>query len=75
MKYLAVNLCPYGGVVRDEETLQALNEDSGDFSSTAEATDYACQLLNCEEVRNGIISRGRGKGGYIVVTIQEFVEF
>ncbi len=74
MKYVAVSLCSNGGVVRDQETLEVLNEEIGDFDSFNEAIAHACLRLQCAPLRNGWLTRGHGKGGYLVVTTQELEE-
>lgn len=74
MMHLAVSLCPQGGIVRDEETMEVLNEEIGEFESLSEATAHACLRLQCTHLYNGVITRGEGKGGYMVVTTQELEE-
>ncbi|WED29028.1 hypothetical protein L3V77_24150 [Vibrio sp. DW001] len=74
MMFAAVSLCPMGGIVRDEETMEALTEEVGNFESENEAIAHACLNLQCDHLHNGVISRGKGKGGYMVVTTQELEE-
>lgn len=74
MMYTAILLCPAGGVVRDEETQQVANVEVGDFESMNEAIDHACYQLECAHIHNGVITKGYGKGGYMLVTTQELEE-
>ncbi|WP_187985130.1 hypothetical protein [Vibrio metschnikovii] len=74
MHYAAVMLCPSGGIVRHEETQQVANVLIGDFESMLDAVNQACRDLDCSvlhPVNKGIISKGRGKGGFMVVTTQD----
>lgn len=74
MQYAAVMLCPSGGVVRHEETQQVANVLIGDFESMLDAVNQACRDLDCSvlhPVNRGIISKGRGKGGFMVITTQD----
>ncbi len=71
MKYAAVMLCPDGGVIRHEQTLEVANLLIGDFDSLDDAINQACQDLGCTHLRKGVISKGAGKGGFMLVTTQE----
>lgn len=74
MQYAAVMLCPSGGVIRHEETQQVANVLIGDFESFDDAIHQACRDLDCSvlhPVNKGIISKGRGKGGFMLVTTQD----
>ncbi|WP_217510839.1 hypothetical protein [Vibrio metschnikovii] len=74
MHYAAVMLCPSGGIVRHEETQQVANVLIGDFESMLDAVNQACRDLDCSvlhPVNRGIISKGRGKGGFMVITTQD----
>ncbi|EKO3922816.1 hypothetical protein GCS56_000033 [Vibrio metschnikovii] len=74
MHYAAVMLCPSGGIVRHEETQQVANVLIGDFESMLDAVNQACRDLDCSvlhPVNKGIISKDRGKGGFMVVTTQD----
>lgn len=74
MQYAAVMLCPSGGVVRHEETQHVANVLIGDFESMLDAVNQACRDLDCSvlhPVNRGIISKGRGKGGFMVITTQD----
>lgn len=77
MQYAAVRLCPEGGVVRHEDTQEVSNVLVGDFDSLLDAMNQACGDLDCvvmHPVHSGIISKGRGKGGFMLVTTQELAE-
>lgn len=74
MMYAAVHLCPEGGIVRHETTLQAANVLVGDFPSMEDATKQACIDLKCTELRNSVITKGYGKGGYMLVATQDLEE-
>lgn len=71
MMYAAVELCPQGGVVRHEETQEVVNVLIGDFETEQEAIQQACSVLECTELRHGVMTKGDGKGGYMIVTTQE----
>ncbi len=74
MKYAAVSICPNGGIVRHPDTLEVANVLVGDFESMLDAVNQACTDLDCSvmhPVEKGLISKGRGKGGYMLVTTQE----
>ncbi len=71
MQYSAVRLCPEGGIVRHTDTQEVANELVGDFDTMEEAIQQACKTLKCTHLRNGVISLGYGKGGYMIVDIQE----
>ncbi|MEZ8325487.1 hypothetical protein AB6D00_18195 [Vibrio cyclitrophicus] len=71
MEYSAVFLCPSGGIVRHEEIQQVANVQVGDFESMNDAINQACLTLKCSHLQNGVISKGEGKSGFIVVTNQE----
>jgi len=72
--YAAVSLCPEGGIIRHEETQEVASVPVGEFPSMEDATKQACSDLNCKHLRNGVITKGHGKGGYMVVTTQELEE-
>lgn len=74
MQYAAVMLCPDGGIVRHEETLEVANVLVGDFDSMEDAVNQACHDLSCTHLHKGVISKGRGKGGFMLVTTQELGE-
>lgn len=74
MQYAAVKLCPNGGIVRHEQTQEVANVLIGDFDSIEDAVNQACAELNCKHLRNGVISRGAGQSGFMVVTTQELEE-
>ncbi|HCE1985933.1 TPA: hypothetical protein N2750_003930 [Vibrio parahaemolyticus] len=71
MMYAAVQLCPSGGIVRHEDTQEAASVLIGDFESMDDAVQQACSDLKCKLVRNGVLSKGYGLSGYMVVTTQE----
>ncbi|PNH93090.1 hypothetical protein [Vibrio diazotrophicus] len=77
MEYAAVMLCPEGGVIRHDQTLEVANVLVGDFDSMQDAVNQACRDLDCVVMHpreKGIISKGRGKGGFMLVTTQELEE-
>ncbi|CAH6781717.1 conserved hypothetical protein [Vibrio chagasii] len=74
MEYSAVFLCPGGGIVRHEETQQVANVQVGDFESMEDAVNQACINLECSHLYKGVISKGEGKSGFMVVTNQELEE-
>ncbi|OXX29103.1 MULTISPECIES: hypothetical protein [Vibrio] len=74
MQYAAVMLCADGGIVRHEETFEPANVQVGDFESMDAAIDQACLDLNCTHLHKGVISKGKNKGGFMVVTTQELGE-
>ncbi|EKO3565648.1 hypothetical protein P0E95_001992 [Vibrio metschnikovii] len=71
MQYAAVMLCPSGGVIRHEETQQVANVFVGDFESIDDAIHQACLDLKCQHLHKGVISKGKNKGGFMVVTTQD----
>ena len=71
MEYSAVFLCPSGGIVRHEDTQQVTNVQVGDFDSMDDAVNQACLTLECINLHKGVISKGEGKSGFMVVTNQE----
>ena len=74
MRYAAITLGPDGGIIRHEDTQEVANVLIGDFESMTDAVNQACNVLDCsviQPVNKGIISKGRGKGGYLLVTTQE----
>lgn len=77
MEYAAVMLCPEGGVIRHVDTQEVANVLVGDFDSMQDAVNQACSDLDCVVMHpreKGIISKGRGKGGFMLVTTQELGE-
>lgn len=71
MQYAAVLLCPDGGVIRHEETFEVANILVGDFESYDDAIQQACSTLECKHLHRGVISKGPGKSGFMLVTTQE----
>lgn len=71
MQYAAIMLCPDGGVIRHEHTLEVANLLVGDFDSLDQAIEQACSSLNCTHLVKGVLSKGKGKGGFMLVTTQE----
>lgn len=71
MEYSAVLLCPSGGIVRHEETQQVANVQVGDFDSMDDAVNQACLTLECTHLHKGVISKGEGKSGFMVVSNQD----
>ncbi|MGI9888103.1 hypothetical protein [Vibrio chagasii] len=74
MQYAAVMLCSGGGVIRHEETQEVANVLVGEYESMETAIDQACQELGCVHLFKGVISKGKGKGGFMLVTTQELSE-
>ena len=60
--------------IRHPDTAEIQNEILGKFETEAQAIDYACKTLNCRHIHNGIITKGEGKGGFMVCDAQEFAE-
>ncbi|MFB9135704.1 hypothetical protein ACFSJQ_18560 [Vibrio olivae] len=76
MQYAAITLCPDGGIVRHEDTQEVANVLISEFDSLQDAVNQACIVLNCNVLNpadRGIISKGHGKGGFMLVTTQELV--
>ncbi|MEK1962788.1 hypothetical protein WOB62_12865 [Vibrio parahaemolyticus] len=71
MQYAAVMLCPDGGIIRHEDTLEVANLMVGDFDSLDQAIEEACVSLSCIHLTKGVLSKGDGKGGFMLVTTQE----
>ncbi|WP_277443244.1 hypothetical protein [Vibrio parahaemolyticus] len=71
MEYAAIMLCPDGGIVRHEETQEVANVFVGDFDSLDQAIEQACSSLNCTHLVKRVLSKGKGKGGFMLVTTQE----
>ncbi len=71
MEYAAIMLCPAGGVVRHEDTQEVANVMVGDFDSIDLAIEQACASLSCKHLTKGVLSKGKGKGGFMLVTTQE----
>jgi len=64
-------LCPAGGVIRHEDTQEVANLMVGDFDSLNQAIEQACVSLSCTHLTKGVLSKGNGKGGFMLVTTQE----
>ncbi|PJC85323.1 hypothetical protein CSW98_15970 [Vibrio sp. HA2012] len=71
MMYTAVHLCPDGGVIRHPDTQEVANIQIGDFDSMDDAIQQACLDLKCTQMHNGTLTKGYGKGGFMVVPTQE----
>ncbi|EGX6962638.1 TPA: hypothetical protein ACVO3J_000105 [Vibrio alginolyticus] len=71
MQYAAIMLCPAGGVIRHEDTQEVANVMVGDFDSLDQAIEQACVSLSCTHLTKGVLSKGNGKGGFMLVTTQE----
>lgn len=71
MQYAAVLLCPDGGIIRHEQTQEAANIIVGDFDTMDLAIEQACHALQCKHLLKGVLSKGEGKGGYLLVTTQD----
>ena len=74
MQYAAVMLCPDGGIIRHQDTQEVANVLVGDFESMDDAINQACQDLSCSHLHKGVLSKGTGKGGFMLVTTQELGE-
>lgn len=72
--YLAIALGGDGGIVRHPKTQQVKATAIGEFDSMADAINQACQQFDCTHLLKGVISKGQGLGGYMVVNSQEFAE-
>jgi len=71
MEYSAVLLCPGGGIVRHEDTQQVANVYVGDFETMEDAVNQACLSLECTHLHKGVLSKGEGKSGYMLVDHQD----
>ncbi|AMG01931.1 hypothetical protein [Vibrio mimicus] len=71
MQYAAILLCPDGGIIRKKETQEVANVLIGDFETEEQAVKQACLDLSCKHLKNGVISKGYGKGGYLIISTQE----
>ena len=71
MEYAAIMLCPDGGVVRHEDTQEVANVMVGDFDTLDQAIEQACVSLSCIHLTKGVLSKGNGQGGFMLVTTQE----
>ncbi|MEK1977957.1 hypothetical protein WOC06_08830 [Vibrio parahaemolyticus] len=74
MQYAAIMLCPDGGIIRHEDTQEVANVMVGDFESLEQAIEQACVSLSCTHLTKGVLSKGNGKGGFMLVTTQELEE-
>lgn len=74
MQYAAIMLCPDGGIIRHEDTLEVANVMVGDFDSLDQAIEQASVSLSCIHLTKGVLSKGYGKGGYMLVTTQDLGE-
>ncbi|PSW14400.1 hypothetical protein PTW35_06815 [Photobacterium sp. DA100] len=74
MNYLAVFLCADGGIIRNDETGEVMNMEVGDLDTQQQAIVEACTKFDCEHLRNGVIRKRSGAGGFLIVDAQEFVE-
>lgn len=73
MEYAAIMLCPDGGIVRHQDTQEVASVLIGDFELMTDAVNQACLALDCSiipPIEKGIISKGYGKGGYMLITTQ-----
>ncbi len=66
MQYAAIMRCPAGGVIRHEDTQEVANVMVGDFDSLDQAIEQACVSLSCTH-----LTKGNGKGGFMLITTQE----
>ena len=74
MMYLAIEVCPDGGTIRDADTCEPRTIEIGECETKQDAVDNACLQLNCRQLFRGVIRRIKGKGGYIVLNSKEHVE-
>ena len=74
MMYLAIEVCPDGGTIRDADTCEPRTVEIGDHDSKADAVENACLKLDCRQLFRGVIRRLKGKGGYIVLNAQDYAE-
>ncbi|MFA0604927.1 hypothetical protein [Vibrio amylolyticus] len=74
MDYSAVMICPNGGIIRHEVTQLAANVQVGNFDSIDDAIAQACIDLDCTHLHKGVLSKGEGKGGFMVISNQELEE-
>ncbi|HCE1574320.1 TPA: hypothetical protein ACF39K_002241 [Vibrio parahaemolyticus] len=74
MQYVAIRLFGDGAMKRHKHTQESETTALGDFDSLDDAVNQACELLNCNHIRHGVLSEVEGLGGFIVVDAQEFTE-
>ncbi|HBI3715630.1 TPA: hypothetical protein K4M41_004447 [Vibrio parahaemolyticus] len=72
MMYLAVYLGGNGALLVDKKTHEPLNHQLGEFDGDDEAIQNACEQLECQHVHRGVITKGYGLGGFMVMNEQEF---
>ena len=74
MMYLAVEVCPEGGTIRDADTLEPRTVVIGEHDNKGDAVENACQMLDCRQLFRGVIRCLKGNGGYIVLNVQDYAE-
>ncbi|MBY8300529.1 hypothetical protein KW538_16710 [Vibrio fluvialis] len=74
MEFVAVRLFGDGAMKRHKKTLEPETTALGDFDNADDAIAQACHQLNCNHIRHGILSEGEGKGGFIVMDVQELAQ-
>lgn len=74
MQYVAIRLFGDGAMKRHKQTLEPETTALGDFDCLDDAANQACLQFNCNHICHGVLSEGEGKGGFLVVDAQEFVE-
>ncbi|CZF83160.1 hypothetical protein [Grimontia marina] len=72
MNFLAVYLCGDGSILRNEDTSEVMNLQLGEFETKELAIKQACSQLECTHYHNGVLTKGDGQGGYLIVDAQEF---
>lgn len=71
MQYAAIFVTPDGGFIRHQQTQEVANILIGDFEYFDDAINQACRDLNCQHLNKGVLTKGEGKGGFMVVTTQD----
>jgi len=74
MMYLAIELCPNGGMREHPKTHELRTVEIGECETKQDAIDNACQQLDCCQLFRGVIGRPKGQGGYVVLNAHEYAE-
>lgn len=71
MEFVAVRVFGDGALKRHEVTAELETTALGEFEHMDEAIAQACHQLSCNHLCHGVLSEGEGRGGFIVMDIQE----
>jgi len=74
MMYLAIELCPNGGMREHPKTHELRTVEIGECETKQDAINNACQQLDCRQLFRGVIGRPKGLGGYVVLNAHEYAE-